>query len=94
MKKYFFLEYNFFKYEDKSDKNIYPLKKLKSKTKKMEKTNTFKKLIKKIENVIIIVIMILISLFFIVMKKTRTNDVCMEKTNVGKTTSKRKTAKE
>ena len=68
-KKFFFLEYNFFKYEDKSDKNIYPLKKLKSKTKKMEKTNTFKKLIKKIENVIIIVIMILISLFFIVMKK-------------------------
>ena len=35
----------------------------------MEKTNGFKKLIKKIENVIIIVIMILISLFFIVMKK-------------------------
>ena len=68
-KNIFSLEYNFFKYEDKSDKNIYPLKKLKQETRKMEKTKGFKKLIKKIENVIIIVIIILISVFFIITRK-------------------------
>ena len=51
-----FLEYNFFKYEDRSDKNIYSLKKLKAETRKMEKTKAFKNLIKKIKNVIIIII--------------------------------------
>ena len=35
----------------------------------MEKTKGFKKLIKKIENVIIIVIIILISVFFIITRK-------------------------
>ena len=75
-----FLEYNFFKYEDKSDKNIYSLKKLKAETRKMEKTKAFKNLIKKIENVIIIIIMILVSFFFIVMKKLDKNQQCRLKT--------------
>ena len=68
-----FLEYNFFKYEDRSDINIYSLKKLKAETRKMEKTKAFKNLIKKIKNVIIIIIIILISFFFIVMKKLDKN---------------------
>ena len=74
LKKYIsFLDYNFFKYEDRPDINIYPLKKLKAETKKMEKTKAFKKLIKKIKNVIIVIIMILISFYFIVMKKLDKN---------------------
>ena len=73
MRKYIsFLEYDFFKYEDKPDINIYSLKKLKTETEKMEKTKAFKKLIKKIKNVII-VIMMLISFYFIVMKKLDKN---------------------
>ena len=75
-----FLEYNFFKYEDKSDKNVYSLKKLKAETRKMEKTKAFKNLIKKIKNVIIIIIMILVSFFFIVMKKLDKNQQCRLKT--------------
>ena len=39
----------------------------------MEKTKTFKKLIKKIKNVIIVIIMIIISFYFIVMKKLDKN---------------------
>ena len=74
MKKYIsFLEYDFFKYEDKPDINIYSLKKLKTETEKMEKTKAFKKLIKKIKNVIIVIIMIIISFYFIVMKKIDKN---------------------
>ena len=74
MRKYIsFLEYDFFKYEDKPDINVYSLEKLKAETEKMEKTKAFKNLIKKIKNVIIVIIMILISFYFIVMKKIDKN---------------------
>ena len=44
-----FLEYNFFKYEDKSSKNNYSLKKLKEETSKMERKEEFKNLYNKIK---------------------------------------------